>query len=333
MIGLVSLLLLSFTLTNGAQDVCLSDSISPTSSITVVSPNYPNKYDSSLNCTLLVKVPLDKNVLFTFNALRTESKSHDFVEIIIGSDKFVSGGEDISVPLGVQTIPNSMFLIRFESDVNFEYKGFSLTCTFVPRDLQNTITASNGVIARPNFSTSYIFTKQGDGWFRNVSIMFRSKCPEKSRIRAFLNSNEEVNACNVHSFHGSYITLAMSNEEPLNSIESIHFSSYRSRGNAKCNPDFDCGKRVCIPKENVCDGLYDCENDTDEDPANCNFPVETNYAVPTHIIPREDDAQQHAPSAGSVIFLVLLCLAVLITGAIVYVAKNRNQFVFKTLLT
>lgn len=31
-----------------------------------------------------------------------------------------------------------------------------------------------------------------------------------------------------------------------------------------CDPDFDCGDKICVPMETVCDGFFDCENYSDE---------------------------------------------------------------------
>lgn len=303
-----------FKSSSTSLDICANGTIFLDSTITVISPNYPEFYDDNLDCTLIVRVPKDSKVVFNFNYLRTE-RTHDTIDIVINSVTYSSDGDTINVPRGVQVVKNS-FILTFKSDSNVVYGGFSLTCTLVNLKSNNIISTQNGIIWGNNMSGSYIFLTNS-GWTRSVYFIFKTmdKCPKGSYIKVYLDGTKPEDACtdtnDLRWYHGDFVTLDISTAIKPN-IESIHYSSFRMRGRVRCNPDFDCGDHTCIPNDLVCDGLFDCEHDVDED--NCEN---------TSLTPYLHD-QKNDDSSSTLITLVILFVlsSCLLLAAFFY--RNRN---------
>lgn len=128
----------------------------------VNSPGYPGKYPHGRDCSWLVRVPLNKRIVFHFATLQIESHStcnFDFVQVFDGqSDRDPLLGKFCNTtsppPL---TTSGSQALIHFHSDDTMNDNGFHITYATIPQipGCGGTLTAEKGSLSSPNFPENY----------------------------------------------------------------------------------------------------------------------------------------------------------------------------------
>ena len=97
----------------------------------ITSPNYPNPYPSSSDCTVYVSVPAASALRVVFNSFELES-NYDYLYYGVGTNNHFNSA--IGAFSG-NTLPDQvdfevgMVWFRFTSDGSVQYKGFSLTYT------------------------------------------------------------------------------------------------------------------------------------------------------------------------------------------------------------
>ena len=96
----------------------------------------------------------------------------------------------------------------------------------------------------------------------------------------------EIDACTgTNKFYGKSISI-IELKEFKSSLSWIEYRSFRYRGIRKCSPDFDCGNKICVPAETICNGIYDCDTDADE--KNCELPEKIDDILTTQVIQIEN---------------------------------------------
>lgn len=96
---------------------------------TILTPNYPNKYGSSLECAWLLNLPKEQNIKLKFNDLNLDSCDKSYIDIYNGnSPKSPKIGRycQKNVPEIIQTQENSVW-IDYKANEDSESKGFSLS--------------------------------------------------------------------------------------------------------------------------------------------------------------------------------------------------------------
>lgn len=161
--------------------------------------------------------------------------------------------------------------------------GFKLSVIFtkLPTEILS-ITGLNGVMNSSQFTYHDTSLSPGcRGWNLSIELFFdeANRCPGNSSIRAKIDTLPEINVCNgVNKFYGESISI-IEFKDVKSSLSVIHYKSFRYRGFKKCNPDFDYGNKIRVPMETICDGIYDCDNDADEE--NCE-PMNSNEINPEY---------------------------------------------------
>lgn len=276
-------------------NICPSDTILPTTSFDLISPNHPNNYADNTDCLLTVIIQPGLAILFDYYySFRTESIFHDPVTVFLNGRSYISGGNPtvkdsnngINLPKGIQY--TNQFTIRFKSDGSNTHPGFKMR-VFIGQ-ISNVIDFNGALNGTSNMA--YFFSNQPK-YSRTIDIIFSGpvRCTNDSRIEISINKSVFENICNgTQIWKGKSIDLLVSGVTGIDQI--LHYSS-RKRSIRRCTPDFDCGNKNCVPLSTVCDGFYDCDNDSDE--LNCKFPGEkTDRAL--RISATTDDPKLNATS-------------------------------------
>ncbi|KAB7498637.1 Fibropellin-1 [Armadillidium nasatum] len=95
------------------------------------SPNYPQKYNSSTNCKWTLEAPFGHNIILQFNDFETE-KGFDTVQILTGGRTetsamplvTLSGKLDSSLNGHIYESASNFMIVKFQSDASVERKGF-----------------------------------------------------------------------------------------------------------------------------------------------------------------------------------------------------------------
>ncbi|XP_053120680.1 cubilin [Hemicordylus capensis] len=123
------------------------------------SPGWPNPYPRNLDCTIILRAPLNHTISLFFSSFNLEDDGcrHDFLE--------VRNGSDASSPLLGKycghTLPSPVFpknhvvYLRFKSDVLISYEGYEITWTSSPAGCGGTLYGETGSLASPEYPASY----------------------------------------------------------------------------------------------------------------------------------------------------------------------------------
>lgn len=262
-----------FTSINGAElplNICNYPTIVMNSSFELISPNFPSQYNDNSNCITIIHVPKGNKVTLTMQSFNTES-GRDFLDIVISSNTYKSTGTKIILPSSnMEGVTN--FTARFHTDVNTPSSGFKLSVIFtkLPMEIMS-INGLSGVMNSSQF-TYHNMSSLSSGhqrWNMSIELFFTDvdRCPGVSYIEVRIDSLPGINACTgTTTFYGKSISI-IELKEIKSSLSLIQYKSFRYRGIQKCYPDFDCGNKKCVPMETVCNEVYDCDNDSDEN--NC----------------------------------------------------------------
>ncbi|XP_063951989.1 uncharacterized protein LOC129255053 isoform X4 [Lytechinus pictus] len=265
-------------------------------SLTIVSPNYPDKYPNDVAMIWLVSGPEDFQVVAKFYAFDLELR-HDVLSIGWGLDASDQSSELIrrsgsNLPEDVVSINNEMWL-NFTSDSSVRDEGFWIEITVFGQD--NFTDAVNGsevstfgydeslTIVSPNYPNKYP---------NDVNLQWLVSGPVDYQIVAFFHAfnleaghdflvvgsglDPGIQSSQLFKLSGSSLpeeVISDNNEMWLNFTSDssnrwtgfwIEIKVYEA-GNPTDDCDFMCGDGTCLKSDDVCNGENDCSDFSDED--------------------------------------------------------------------
>ncbi|CAB4018747.1 Hypothetical predicted protein, partial [Paramuricea clavata] len=117
--------------TGRAINICPTREVTASSG-QIRSPNYPNKYPASTDCTLTIKQPLDTNFTFTFTKLDIEGDS-DGADLSCYDSLKISGGLSKDFCATITPAPFvpglNVVTLRMVTDGSVQQSGFDLNFT------------------------------------------------------------------------------------------------------------------------------------------------------------------------------------------------------------
>ncbi|XP_053215446.1 cubilin [Podarcis raffonei] len=122
------------------------------------SPGWPDPYPHNLDCTIILRSPLNHTISLFFNSLNLQHNGcHDFLEVRNGSD----ANSPLLGKYCGNTLPNPVFAknhavyLRFKSDILASSEGYEITWTSSPTGCGGTLYGETGSFASPGYPASY----------------------------------------------------------------------------------------------------------------------------------------------------------------------------------
>ncbi|KAG2458577.1 CUBN protein, partial [Polypterus senegalus] len=124
------------------------------------SPGWPDVYPHNIECTIVLRAPLNSSISLFFDAFDLESHtscSYDYLEIRNGSDASAALlGKYCGSTLPNPVFPGSNLLyLYFKSDFSMARNGFEITWTSSPNGCGGTLYGDHGSFTSPNYPASY----------------------------------------------------------------------------------------------------------------------------------------------------------------------------------
>ncbi|XP_061441668.1 cubilin [Rhineura floridana] len=122
------------------------------------SPGWPNPYPHNLDCTIILRSPLNHTISLFFNSFNLQDDGcHDFLEVRNGSD---ARSPLLSMYCG-SSLPNPVFAknhvlyLHFKSDILVSNEGYEITWTSSPTGCGGTLYGETGSLTSPGYPASY----------------------------------------------------------------------------------------------------------------------------------------------------------------------------------
>lgn len=165
--------------------------------------------------------------------------------------------------------------LLFKTDQSITSTGFKLSVKIViiqPIDSYNEILNMTG-------KDSALYFRQYNNWHRKIDLIFNStiRCPSGNGLKIKIDFGTFTDAFTGSTSYTGFEIRIISSQST--NLQEILHTSFRHRGRKRCDRDFDCGDKICVPMETVCDEIYDCENDADEDKCKS---MNSNEIIPEH---------------------------------------------------
>lgn len=249
----------------------------------ISSPDYPKEYPTHLDCILIIPYP--QKTLLKLKIIEFSTVTDlDYLNITIGNTTTKLSGKYAKSHefrfLGIHNVSSITFQFHSESIVINQRIGFNLSYSFIPTEETKTVlNGFHGIINTPyqgNFH-KYEIT-QLTGWYRFVYLYLRH-CPMNTTIIVNVDgqASAKLGCLDANSsYYGSNITIEIINQNETPDV-LIEYKSVLKKEEEDCHPYFDCGDKFCVPMSTICDGFYDCDNNTDE--LNCDDIYSRNDSV------------------------------------------------------
>ncbi|XP_063951984.1 uncharacterized protein LOC135153396 isoform X1 [Lytechinus pictus] len=265
-------------------------------SLTIVSPNYPDKYPNDVAMIWLVSGPEDFQVVAKFYAFDLELR-HDVLSIGWGLDASDQSSELIrrsgsNLPEDVVSINNEMWL-NFTSDSTVRDEGFWIEITvFGQENFTDALNGSEVSIFGYDKSLTIVSPNYPNKYPNDVNLQWLVSGPVDYQIVAFFHAfnlesghdflivgsglDPGIQSSQLFKLSGSSLpeeVISDNNEMWLNFTSD---SSNKRTGfwiqikvyevdNPTDDCDFVCGDGTCLKSDDVCNGKNDCSDFSDED--------------------------------------------------------------------
>ncbi|XP_030829981.1 uncharacterized protein LOC578975 isoform X2 [Strongylocentrotus purpuratus] len=265
-------------------------------SLTIVSPNYPDKYPNHANVQWLVSGPEDYRAVAKFHTFDLES-GYDYLRIGSGLNAGDLTSQLVqlagsSLPDEVVSINNEMWL-NFTSDDSVRRDGFWIEImVFRQENITDLFNGTEVSMFTYGESLTIVSPNYPDNYPNDANMKWLVSGPEKYRIVAkfhafdlesdydFLKVGSGLDPRVQSSELGNLTGYSLPNDviSTNNHMWLIFTSDHSERrtgfwieikvfetDNSTDECDFMCGDGTCLESDDVCDGENDCSDFSDED--------------------------------------------------------------------